>query len=588
MKTTLVIANAFLAAFLAAGCSPSARAPGPACAGPSLPLRKQGREPRQMDLENFIESHVTKVEPLSTQANLTYWDASTTGQSDDYDRLKKLQLEIHQVYSNPDEFAFLKGLRQSGQIGQARLARQLDKLYYAYLQNQIDPTLMKEIVDLDTKIQERYSTFRGTIDGKEVTMSDIYTILTTEKDCHKRELAWRASKQVGVAIVSDLIQLVMLRNKAARELGFDNYHTFSIITSEQNPQELDRIFEQLDELTSGPFARFKSELDQVLADAYGIKPEELMPWHYHDPFFQRTPLVYELDLDQYYQDHDVRKLAEKFYAGVGLPVDDILARSDLYDRAGKYPHAFSHDIDRRGDVRILCNLQNTERWMETILHELGHAIYSKYHDRSEPWLLREPAHSFTTEAIAVLFGRLSRNAAWMHQMLDLTDVQYKELEKVSWKYTQFGQILFARWAMVMYYFEKQLYADPDQDLNTLWWDLVEKYQLVRRPAGPLDAGWASKLHFTSAPCYYHNYMLGEILASQLHHYIVHKILMRNCDKGVSYVGQEKNGEYLRAKVFGPGARYRWDEMIKQATGEPLTSRYFVNQWISVSEDQATR
>ncbi len=566
MKTTLVIVNAFLAAFLASGC------------GPSVPIR-DGQAMKEAELKNFIQAHVAKVEPLSTQANLAYWDASTTGASEHYDRLKKLQFDIHQLYGNREEFAQLKSLRESAQIKQAPLSRQLDKLYHAYLQNQIEPSLAKEIVDLDTKIQERYSTFRATIDGKEVTMSDIYTVLTTEKDCRKRELAWRASKQVGDAIVSDLIQLVRLRNRAAREVGFDNYHTFSIITSEQSPQELDRIFEQLDELTAGPFARLKSELDQVLADAYGIKPEDLMPWHYHDPFFQRTPLVYDLDLDQYYQSQDVRKLAQRFYAGIGLPVDDILARSDLYDRAGKYPHAFSHDIDRRGDVRILCNLQNTERWIETILHELGHAIYSKYHDRSEPWLLREPAHSFTTEGIAVLFGRLSRNAAWMRQMLDLPDVQYKELGKVSWKYTQFGQILFVRWAIVMYYFEKHLYADPDQDVNTLWWEMVEKYQLLKRPPGPLDAGWASKLHFTSAPCYYHNYMLGEILASQLHHYIVHQVLKRQSDKGVSYVDQDKIGKYLRTKVLGPGARYHWNEMIERATGEPLTPRYFVSQFI---------
>jgi len=558
VKTTLMIVNAFFVAFVVTGCSPSAK---------------------EADLKNFIEAHVAKLEPLSTQANLAYWDASTTGKQEDYNRLRKLQLDVHQVYGNRDEFAFLKELRKSGQIKQSPLSRQLDRLYYAYLQNQIEPSLAKEIVDLDTKIQERYSTFRATIDGKEVTMSDIYTVLTTEKDCRKRESAWRASKQVGNAIAGDLIQLVKLRNRAAREVGFDNYHTFSIITGEQNPQELDRIFEQLDQLTAGPFARLKSELDQILAGAYGIKPEELMLWHYHDPFFQRTPLVYDLNLDQYYQDRDVARLAQKFYAGIGLPVDDILARSDLYDRLGKYPHAFSHDIDRRGNVRILCNLQNTERWMETILHELGHAIYSKYHDQSEPWLLREPAHSFTTEGIAVLFGRLSRNAAWMREMLQLTQVQYKEIDKVSWKYTQFGQILFARWAMVMYYFEKQLYANPDQDLNKLWWDLVEKYQLLRRPAEPLDAGWASKLHFTSAPCYYHNYMLGEILASQLHHYIVHEVLERQSDKGVSYVGQEKIGKYLRTKVFGPGTHYHWNEMIERATGEPLTPSYFVDQFI---------
>jgi len=543
---------------------------------------------KQRQLEQFIEVHVAKVEPLTKEANLVYWGAATTGKTEDYDRFSALQLEISRLYSDPHDFAFIKDMKESGRIKNARLARQLDQLYYSYLRNQAEPELLEEIVSLDGKIQEEYSSFRGTMDGRKVTMSDIYNILTKEKDCSKRELAWKASKQVGNVIIYDLIKLVKLRNKAAQEVGFDNYHTLTIVTGQQNVKELDRIFDELCELTTEPFARLKNELDIILADSYGIAAGDLMPWHYHDPFFQRTPLVYDQDLDLYYNDKDVKELAEEYYAGVGLPVDDILAKSDLYDREGKYPHAFSHDIDRRGDVRILCNLQNTERWMETILHELGHAIYSKYHNRNEPWLLREPAHSFTTEAIAMFFGRLSRNAAWMQEMLDLSDEQRMEIEEVSEKYLRFQQVLFARWALVMYNFEKQLYADPDQDLNNLWWQLVEKYQLIRRPPGPVDAGWASKLHFTSAPCYYHNYMMGELLASQLHHHIVGATPC-GCPgqargpaptvRNVSYVGDKILGDYLRENVLGPGALYHWNDMIERATGEPLTPRYFVEQFV---------
>ena len=533
----------------------------------------------ERQLQGFITAHVAKVEPLSDKANLTYWDASTTGKSEYYDKLGRLQIRIRRIHSDPQEYAFLKATKESEKNKDAGLTRQLDKLYYAYLQNQIEPGLLERIVDADTEVQERYNNFRGTIDGKKVTNSEVYAILTTEKDSRKRELAWKASKQVGDAIIDDLLQLVKLRNQAARKLGFDNYHTLSIVTGEQSVKELDAIFDELGELTGEPYARLKEELDRILSDGYGIAPADLMPWHYHDPFFQRTPLVYDQDLDLYYKGKDVKELSQEYYAGVGLPVDDILARSDLYDRENKYPHAFSHDLDRKGDVRILCNLQNTERWMETILHELGHAVYSKYHARDEPWLLREPAHSFTTEAIAMFFGRLSRNAAWIQEMLDLSDKERAEIEQVSEKYLLFGQVLFTRWAMVMYNFEKQLYADPDQDLNNLWWDLVEKYQLIKRPPGPADAGWASKLHFTTAPCYYHNYMLGELLASQLQHHIVHDVFKLDSDKNVSYVGQTALGDYLRREVLGPGARYHWNDMIERATGEPLTPKYFVEQFV---------
>jgi peptidyl-dipeptidase A len=531
------------------------------------------------ELARFIQTTVDRVEPSTKQANLAYWDAAATGKAEAFAKRRKLELEIRRIYSDPAGYAYLQRVVRSGRISDPVLARQSRRLYYAYLQNQIEPALLAEVVDLDTRIQQVYNNYRGRVEGKPVTMSDIYLVMTTEKECRKRELAWRASKQVGDVIVDDLIKLVKLRNKVARKLEFDNYHTLSVVTTEQSIEQLDSIFAELERQTAKPFARLKNELDRILAGSYNISPEQLMPWHYHDPFFQRTPLVYELDLDRYYADHDVKELARQYYAGVGLPVDDILAHSDLYDREGKYPHAFSHDIDRNGDVRVLCNLQSTERWMETILHELGHAVYSKYHNRSEPWLLREPAHSFTTEAVAMFFGRLSRNAAWMQQMLGLSTQEREEIEKVSTRYTRFGQILFARWAMVMYNFEKQLYADPDQDLNNLWWDLVEKYQLLKRPLGAADAGWASKLHFTTAPCYYHNYMLGELLASQLHHHIVHEVFGLESDRGVSYVGDTRLGDYLRREVFGPGARYHWNEMIARATGEPLTPKYFVAQFI---------
>ncbi len=556
MKHLLIACG--VAALLAVGCAKNAQ---------------------EEQLQEFITDHVAVIDPLSTEMNLAYWDASTTGKPEDYDKLGKLQLEIRRVYSNPHEFALLKEIKEFGAVKDPVLARQLDRLYNAYLTNQIPADLLERIVDADTKVQEKYNTYRGRIDGNEFTMSDIYTIMTTEKDVRRRELAWRASRQVGDAIAADLIQLVKLRNEAARKVGFDNYHTMLITTGEQSVEELDALFGELDKLTEQPFAKLKNELDIVLAKSFGIKPAELRPWHYHDPFFQRTPLVYELDLDAYYKDKDVKELAENYYASVGLPVDDILARSDLYDRQGKYPHAYGTDIDRHGNVRVLCNLQNTERWAETILHELGHAVYSKYHNPNEPWLFREPAHSFTTEAIAVFFGRLSRNAAWMQQMLGLTDAQRAEVEPVAFKYLQFQQILFVRWAAVMYNFEKQLYADPHRDLNNLWLDLVEKYQLVSRPPGPIDAGWASKLHFTTAPCYYHNYMLGELFASQLHHYYVDNILKLKSDKLVSFANDKKLGEFLRQKVFGPGAKYRWSEMIERATGEPLNTKYFAEQFV---------
>jgi peptidyl-dipeptidase A len=546
-----------------------------ASAGP----RAHAANAKENELKEFITAHVEKIKPLEKQANLAWWEAAVTGDPKAYDRSSAMQLQIRRVYSDPKEFAFLKEVKQSKQVKDPLLARQLTVLYNTYLSNQIEPELLQQIVELGTQIEKNFSTFRGTIDGKKVTDNEIKDILKDETDSARREKAWLASKQVGATVAADLVRLVQLRNEAARKLGFDNYHTMALATGEQDVKELDKIFADLYQRTNKPFAKVKAELDRILAKKYGVTPDQLMPWHYHDPFFQETPMVYDLDLDVYYEDKDVKKLAEQFYAGIGLPVDAILAHSDLYEKEGKNPHAFCTHIDREGDVRILCNLRNNEYWMETILHELGHGVYDKYLDYGTPYLLRSPAHSFTTEAMAMFFGRLSRNPAWMQQMLGLSDTQRAEIEKVGGKYAQLKQLIFARWDMVMYSFEKALYADPDQDLTKLWWDLVEKYQLVKRPPHRTNPDWAAKIHFAVAPCYYHNYMLGELLASQWQHTLVTKVLGLKSDQGVSYVGRKEAGAYLREKVFEAGDLYPWNEMIRRSTGEPLTARYFVDQFV---------
>ena len=193
----------------------------------------------ESQLQKFVTAHVEKIKPMEKEANLAYWDAAVTGKSEDYDKYSKLMLEIRQVYSDPQDFAFLKDMKESGEVKKAKLARQLDALYNGYLENQIEPELLKRIVDLGTEIEKNFSTFRGTIEGEKVTNNEIKEILKTQTDSARRKKAWLASKQVGAVVADDLIQLVKLRNQAAQKVGFDNYHTLSLTTAEQDVEELD-------------------------------------------------------------------------------------------------------------------------------------------------------------------------------------------------------------------------------------------------------------------------------------------------------------------------------------------------------------
>jgi peptidyl-dipeptidase A len=302
---------------------------------------------------------------------------------------------------------------------------------------------------------------------------------------------------------------------------------------------------------------------------------DLRAWHYHDPFFQESPGVFGVNLDAIYAKADVVKVAREFFAGVGLPVDEILARSDLYEKPGKNPHAYCSNMDREGDVRIVCNIVPSERWMETTLHELGHAVYATPNiPRSVPYVLRGPSHSFTTEGVAIFFGDLSKRADWMVAMgLPVGDA--KAVEEVGGKMWRNQVVIFAAWSQVMFRFEMGMYGNPEQDLNKLWWDLVERHQMVKRPEGRDRPDYASKIHICGTPGYYHNYMMGRMFAAQVRAMLDREIAW-NGGRGV-YNGRKAVGEILKRRVFESGARLRWDGFVKSATGEELSARALLGE-----------
>lgn len=535
----------------------------------------------------FLMEYEGKVIPLNKEHNLAYFTATISGKDEDYQKAAELEIQLSKIHANKDDFAKLKRFKESNLITDASLARQLDVLYRSYLGNQIDEKKLEEIINLSKEIEKKFSTFRAEFESKKMTDNEIEETLKRSTDSQQLQKVWLASKEVGRAVAADVLKLVHKRNEAAHELGFPNYHAMQLQLSEQNPAEIEKLFDELDDLTRDSFARVKAEVDSFLAARYIIPKDELMPWHYQNRFFQEAPKIYKVDFDQFYKDKDVVALTKTYFASLGLAIDDIIARSDLYEKEGKYQHAYCIDIDREGDVRVVCNVKPNYNWMNTMLHECGHAVYDKFsdtdplrgHDRAAPWVLREPAHTLATEAIAMLFGRFASNPAWLHDVVGISAAEMQQIAANSFKMLRLEQLVFSRWVQVMYRFEKAMYENPDQDLNTLWWDLVEKYQMLKRPPDRNAPDWAAKIHVALYPAYYHNYLMGELLASQLFYYINQNVLQTDDLKNQSFANQKAVGRYLIDNIFKPGNRYFWNEMIEKATGEKLTAKYFAMQFV---------
>jgi peptidyl-dipeptidase A len=526
----------------------------------------------------FVARHLERVRPLEKASALAWWQANLSGKAEDFQAKEKAENALNSVLADTQAFAELKGLKDPGAGPDEILRRSIDVLYFAYLGKQVEPKLLEQIVAKSNAVERSFNVYRAKAGDKELTENDVRKILRESRNSAERERAWKGSKAVGREIEPVLKDLVKLRNESAKKLGFRDYYALSLYLNEQDEAALLAVFAQLDELTRQPFLDLKAQVDQTLAKTYGLRVEDLRPWHYHDPFFQEAPQVGGARLDTLYAQADVLEVSRQFYAGIGLPIDDVLQRSDLFEKPGKSPHAFCIDIDREGDVRVLANIRPNDYWMNTMLHELGHAVYSKNVDRHLPYQLRTEAHILTTEGIAIMFGRVNKRVEWLEKALGLDRRRAEQAGAEGRQALRLETLVFSRWCQVMLHFERALYANPDQDLNKLWWDLVEKHQGLRRPENRSEPDYASKIHLVSAPVYYHNYMLGELFASQVHHAIARHAGVQ--DPGAfSYAGRPEVGAFLKEKVFGPGNRYSWNDLTKNATGEPLTPSYYAREFV---------
>jgi peptidyl-dipeptidase A len=126
----------------------------------------------------------------------------------------------------------------------------------------------------------------------------------------------------------------------------------------------------------------------------------------------------------------------------------------------------------------------------------------------------------------------------------------------------------------MFHFEKALYENPDQDLNKLWWDLVELFQGLKRPKDRNAPDWAAKIHFAIAPVYYHNYMLGELMAAQIRSTLVKISGHQGPAATLNFTAHSEFEAYFKEKIFKPAMSKSWPEFVKNATDEYLTAKHF--------------
>lgn len=497
-----------------------------------------------------------------TRSNKAWWQASISGKTRDYTRMEAAERAINRHYSRAAPYQQVTRLLSTSGLDPL-LHRRLQRLQNAYRGMQAPRDLLDRMTALSAHVQEAYSTFRGVFEGQPCSDNVLEDVLRTTTDNARARAAWEARKQIGPAVADDVRRLAELRNEAARAVGFPDFWHQQLTLEELDPARLLATLEEVDRQTAAPFRAMKRELDQHLAERFGVAPADLRPWHYGNPFFQEAPEVFAPPADPLYAQRDVVALGVETYHRLGFPtIDAIIARSDLYPRPGKNQHAFAMDVDREGDVRTLQNVEPNAYWMGTLLHELGHTIYQDGLDRVRlPYDLRDDPQGFLNEGFAMFCEQPMFDPVWLSQIVDVNADEAQRLAPRLLTQDTASLLAFIRWCLTIVHFEQAFYADPAQDLNTLWWHLVKRYQEVTLD-GRNSPDWATKIHVATAPVYYHKYLYGRLFSAQL----TEKM---NALYGGWWEGGETSGQYVKQQMFTLGATYAWPELVQRLTGEPL-------------------
>jgi oligoendopeptidase F len=250
---------------------------------------------------------------------------------------------------------------------------------------------------------------------------------------------------------------------------------------------------------------------------------------------------------------------------MGWDVDNLPITLDLYPRAGKNTHGFCSNIDAGKDARILMNADNNLNSLDTLCHELGHAVYDLGISTKLPYFDRTPASSAITEAVAMMMGEIFINEDILS---DTTGVPQKVMERISDSNVDKKAGFVRSYAMFLN-FEKSLYENPDQNIAELYKNLSVKY-LNEAPEAEANNHWATIPHFLTHPGYLQNYLRADIMAQQIYDAATEELGPLSANPNTA--------EYFNKNLFRTGSTYDENETLRRFTGKGFSIDAYKKQF----------
>ncbi len=573
MRFTILASAAFVAALACAAPAPAAAA-----------------SPVQERADRFLALVNASYQALYTVENRASWDAATDV-SDAHDAASAAASKARAAFmGNPALITEARELlTHSAELDDLTVRQLRRALLLAAEGPMTNPQLVADRIEAETKQASTMNGFVFRLDGKDVITNDLDERLVASSDPAERRRVWEASKAIGPALRPGMAKLQGLRNGVARELGYPDYFALQAAAHDMTTAEVLALQDDFLRTLRPLYEQLYTWARYELAKKYGQPVPDRIPadWLPNRWGQEWEALVAVPGLDSAIAKKSPEwlvKTGERFYTSLGrAPLPESFWRdSDLYpvqppSKRRKNAHASCWDMNLERDIRSLMSVESDPYWFATIHHELGHAYYDLAYTRpGVPYLLREGASPAFHEGFAGVAEVAARQTPYL-QSLGLVSggKRSKEAEIRSLLHDALATVPFMFFASgPMTHWEADVYANalPPEQWNAAWWKYVAEYQGIVPPE-PRGEEWCdpvTKTHVNDTPAYYFSYAVATVFQYQVYCHIAKQVLHQD-PRQCNFAGHPEVGAFLE-RMQAPGATKDWRVILREATGEDLSTR----------------
>ena len=398
------------------------------------------------------------------------------------------------------------------------------------------------------KTSKILSTKTGKINSKTVSQYEVSRIIAIEKDTKLRKQAYEAKFKMGDSLKDDVINVIQKRNSYAHKRGLNSY--FDLILKTKYKTDTDTFMDNLNKT----YLALKPEIDKALKETDDKLKElfqvnKLEYYHYN---LINNPSEYEI-LNKTVNKYGGVNLAKKFYSKMGFDIDKLINEKKIILCDNKNStRTFQIAIMPGESSGIYTSPANNYFGLNTLCHELGHAMYNLGISKSLPINIRKSPSIAMNESIAMMMEDVLLNE---NVLSDIVPADVMNKIKENHKRTKLIRLskLFA-----LTEFEHDMYLNPKQDLAKLWQEKIKKYTGWDYPA---SNEWATNSQFIANPVYTHNYIKAMIISNYLYKHLKEEL---------GTLTENKNtAKYLNENIFSKGASLSESELLKEITGNTV-------------------